>query len=76
MDILLNIARAAEGYRGRYVGERLRSVQRLLDDFRGKPTERRANDGSTGEVKSALLRLVGETREEFGESPDDGPEAA
>lgn len=79
MDILLKIARAEPGYRGRYVGERLRSIQRLLDDFRGKPTERRGADGTAGEVQSALLRMVGDMRSEHGENPpesDDGSPAA
>ena len=45
--MLLLIARGEVGYRGRYVGERLRAIRDLLDRIQGRPRERQEH---TGEV--------------------------
>lgn len=51
LQILLCIARAEPGYRGRYVGERLRAVNRLIDQLAGKPKETVEH---SGEVTHAI----------------------
>lgn len=70
LSILVCIARAYDGYRGRYIGERLRAANRLLDTLLGKPREMQPAEG---DAKSAIRSLI--DRIESGEFEDqDKPE--
>lgn len=61
METLLRIMRAEPGYRGRYIGERLRACNRMLDQLAGTPVpiERDRGD-SGGDVDRVLESLVGD----------------
>ena len=55
---LLLIARGEEGYRGRYIGERLRAVNRLLDQLAGRPREAPPAMAEHSDVDRYLAELI------------------
>ena len=58
---LLKIARGAEGYRGRYIGERMRAIVRLLDMLAGRPRE--AKQPERDDARGAIAKLIEDCKE-------------
>ncbi len=58
LQTMIKISKGSPGYRGRYVGTRMRAISRIMDTLTGRPREAPPPPGAEDESKSAIIALV------------------